>query len=584
MPIPPEDIADSLERVLASATFARAQRARELLAWLVRRAADDDRGALKEASIALDVFGRDAATYDSSTDGVVRVAVNRLRELLDRYYEGEGRSDAVRIEIPRGGYAPLLRRQTPPTLPAQPRLAVLPLANFTGLAEVDALCDALTEDIIDALTRLPDLRVIARTSSFHYRNVHRDVRRIAQELAVDALLEGSVQKDGALLRVTAQLVLGSDGSHVWSHTFVFERERRHVLLDAVIDLMVRSLHTASTQPAGADSTYVPTKAPSAAVQSLIDQARGLNVTQSSENLPLAEAIAERATLLDPYCADAWFVLAMVRFSRRASLSVQSSASSDSVETALERALALDRSHAAARSLWAYVAICTHQRWTDGLAAARAAVAMAPHHGGINGRLAYICLALGLHDEAVGIYDRVLALDPLAPPAHYHRALGLMLAQRLDDAAQALEAARQSLGESDLHLHTLCTWHECRGDDEAALATAEQALQRYPFAVAPLMHGGRALARRGDMAAARRMAARFSGLRDAARHYACAYIESGGTDTAACFDHLDHVAHPPEPLQMMLPIDPVFRPLHTHPRWQSLLRAMRHPSSPTALTD
>lgn len=160
----------------------------------------------------------DAATYDSATDGIVRVSVNRLRDLLDRYYGDEGAHAALRFEIQRGVYVPIIRRATPPGLPPLPRINVLPLANFTGYPDFDPLCDGLTEDIIDAMTRVPDTRIIARTSSFRFKGQALDVRDIAQALNVDALLEGSVQQVGVRLRVTAQLVLGSDGSHtVASH-------------------------------------------------------------------------------------------------------------------------------------------------------------------------------------------------------------------------------------------------------------------------------------------------------------------------------------------------------------------------------
>jgi len=284
-----DEVNAELARVLRSRAFARSQRARDLLLYLVSSLHDGGTTRLKESVIALDVFGRDAATYDSTNDGIVRVSVNRLRELLDRYYGDEGRSNGLRIEIQRGGYVPIVRRNTPAGLPAKPRIAVLPLANFTGRSDEDALCDGLSEDIIDAMTRLPDVRVIARTSSFRYKNANRDVREIATELAVDALLEGSVQLDGAQLKVTTQLVLGSDGSHLWSHVFTFARDERHVLLDALIDLMLRSL----TLGAVADAPHVVARNTAPQVQGLIDQARGLNVTQTPENLALAEAMATR---------------------------------------------------------------------------------------------------------------------------------------------------------------------------------------------------------------------------------------------------------------------------------------------------
>ena len=91
-----------LTRALESRTFARSARARVLLRYLIDSKRSGHAGRLKESAIALDVFSRDASSYDSATDGIVRVSVNRLRELLDRYYADEGRSSGLRFEIQRG--------------------------------------------------------------------------------------------------------------------------------------------------------------------------------------------------------------------------------------------------------------------------------------------------------------------------------------------------------------------------------------------------------------------------------------------------------------------------------------------------
>ena len=147
---------------LESRTFARSARARDLLRYLIDSKRSGHAGRLKESAIALDVFSRDASTYDSATDGIVRVSVNRLRELLDRYYADEGRSSELRFEIQRGGYTPIIRRSTPAGLPDLPRIAVLPLANFTGDTSNEALCDGLTENWKCAQSREPRVRASLR--------------------------------------------------------------------------------------------------------------------------------------------------------------------------------------------------------------------------------------------------------------------------------------------------------------------------------------------------------------------------------------------------------------------------------------
>jgi TolB-like protein len=100
-----------------------------------------------------------------------------------------------------------------------PSIAVLPFANMSGSAEDEYLCEGLSEEIINALTRIPGLRVIARTSSFVVGRMGLDVREAAARLGVASVLEGSVRRAGPRVRVTAQLIAGSDGSHLWSERY-----------------------------------------------------------------------------------------------------------------------------------------------------------------------------------------------------------------------------------------------------------------------------------------------------------------------------------------------------------------------------
>jgi serine/threonine-protein kinase len=107
-----------------------------------------------------------------------------------------------------------------------PSIAVLPFMNMSTDPEQEYFCDGMTEEIINALTHIENLRVIARTSAFVFKGKHEDVREIGKTLDVEHLLEGSVRKEGNRLRITAQLVKVSDGSHLWSDRY--DRELKDV--------------------------------------------------------------------------------------------------------------------------------------------------------------------------------------------------------------------------------------------------------------------------------------------------------------------------------------------------------------------
>jgi len=105
-------------------------------------------------------------------------------------------------------------------------IAVLPFADLSPNRDQEYFCDGMTEEIIDALSKIPGIRVVARTSSFAFKGKQQDIREIGKRLNVGAVLEGSVRKDGNRLRVTAQLNSVADGYHLWSQTY--ERELKDV--------------------------------------------------------------------------------------------------------------------------------------------------------------------------------------------------------------------------------------------------------------------------------------------------------------------------------------------------------------------
>jgi TolB-like protein len=98
-------------------------------------------------------------------------------------------------------------------------IAVLPFVNMSGDKDQEYFSDGLTEELLNLLAKIPDLRVIGRTSSFQFKGKNEDLRVIGQKLGVGHLLEGSVRKAGNKVRITAQLVRASDGSHLWSETY-----------------------------------------------------------------------------------------------------------------------------------------------------------------------------------------------------------------------------------------------------------------------------------------------------------------------------------------------------------------------------
>jgi TolB-like protein/DNA-binding winged helix-turn-helix (wHTH) protein len=172
--------------------------------------------------------------------------------------------DAYRFREPAQTDSP--RAPSPPTVPS-PSVAVLPFADLSESGERAWLVDGLTEEILNSLAQLPELKVSGRTSSFRFRDAQSDIGEIAERLGVAHVLEGSVRLVGDELRVTAQLVRAADGFHVWSNTYDgsaselldFQREvaeRVASALDVVLDERLRArMFAGGTRNVGAFEAY-----------------------------------------------------------------------------------------------------------------------------------------------------------------------------------------------------------------------------------------------------------------------------------------------------------------------------------------
>jgi adenylate cyclase len=223
-------IEGQLERILASSEFRRSTQLGRFLRFTVDQALAGEPGATKECLIAMQIFGR-RPDYDPSTDPIVRVEARRLRRKLAEYYSRDGRQDPIRIEVPKGGYIPVFERQADAAqTPVCARsLAVLPFADRSAGRELEALADGLTVRLIATLAgsegakcdgaRGQGLRVVSSTSVFQYKNRTADARRIAAELEVGLILEGSLRADEQRIRCDAQLVAAADGLHRWAGSF-----------------------------------------------------------------------------------------------------------------------------------------------------------------------------------------------------------------------------------------------------------------------------------------------------------------------------------------------------------------------------
>ncbi len=272
-----QPVRTQLEKVLASDLFARSERLSRFLRFAVEQTLEGKGDSLKEYLLGLEVFDKDQS-FDPRADPIVRVQARRLRAALTEYYATAGKDDPLVIDFPRGAYVPSFhQREIEPAAKPVRRLravwfgaaagltvagflgywlvktraassepitsiAVLPFADLSPQKDQEYFCDGLSDEIIDALTKIDGLRVVARTSSFQFKGKSADVGRIGAQLRVGAVLEGSVRKAGNRLRINAQLIRVADGYHIWSQTFDREMTDIFAIQEEISRTVARTLN------------------------------------------------------------------------------------------------------------------------------------------------------------------------------------------------------------------------------------------------------------------------------------------------------------------------------------------------------
>ncbi len=191
----------------------------------------------------------------------------------------------------------------------QPSIAVLPFANMSGDKEQEYFSEGLAEEIINALTHVPGLKVIARTSAFAFKGKNEDIRRIAEALGVVNILEGSVRKAGNRIRVMAQLITAADGSHLWSERYDRDLTDIFAVQDEIAAAIAGALQVTSTKSTALQRRRHAQASP--AYEAYILRARHYQWRTTPVSLARSKECYEQAIALDPKSALAYVDLATI---------------------------------------------------------------------------------------------------------------------------------------------------------------------------------------------------------------------------------------------------------------------------------
>ena len=464
---------------------------------------------------------------------------------LDLAFEDRGEEKLKNIEKPVHVYSVILEDANDGNMTSmkqdRPSIAVLPFNNMSGDPEQEYFSDGITEDIITDLSKVSGLSVIARHSSFSYKGKPLKGQQIGRELGVDFMLEGSVRKAGARVRVTGQLVNCKKGSHVWAERFDRDLTDIFAIQDEITHAIVEQLKVRLLPQEREAVEQIPTENIEAYTYCL--RGRDFYRRYIKHYLQLGRRMFAKAVELDPLYARAYAGMAdcdsFLRYYYRFDIST------DSILALADKALSLDEALPEVHASRGFALLLAHRP-----------------------------------DEAVAEFERAIALDPSSFEAHYLYGRLCHGQGKMDKTAALFERAAE-INPDDLNVPTFLTHvYRSLGRDEARLRwarrtveIAERQLALYPDDARPPCMGIEGLIELGETNRAREWISRALALEpdDPTVQYnvACGLTKLGELEWA--LDLLEHSLRnaPPEMISWVKH-DADLDSLRNHPRYQEIL--------------
>ena len=502
-----------------------------------------------------------------AVDDVVTRALARTP--VDRFPTAAEFAEALRQISREGGTN---AQRTPPdaqrSAPAQKSIAVLPLANMSADPENEYFSDGMTEEIINALSKVPGMQVASRTSSFAFKGKEADVREIGEKLGVASVLEGSVRKVGARIRITAQLVSVENGYHLWAETY--DRQLEDVF--AVQDEISRAIVEALKLRLGGDTgqLVVPTK--NLEAYNLYLKGRFFFNKFTEQGLRKGLEFFQHALLQDPGYARAYAGIADCWCNLADDWVVPDDAY-PRAKSAAERALQHDSELAEAITSIGKVLCWYEWDFAGAERQLRRAVVLNPNYAEAHFVFGSTLPAVGLLGEAVEELRKALTLDPLS--AHFSRWLARLLLYA-GDFAGAVAQSQKTIELDDAYFQAyldIGSVHLAQGDGEAALKWyrrgqgLDSSVRSYDAFIV------RALAPLGRRDEAEEILGRLE--EESRRQYvraeilAMGYAALGNLDRA--FACLERAFQAKSAGLIYLHLDPGYAPLRADPRFANLVR-------------
>jgi len=500
-----------------------------------------------------------------ATIAVVVIALGYLA--VDRLVLSKRGAEVGAVPGPAAQSSPAATFNPPPH-----SIAVLPFVNLSGDKEQEYFSDGLTEELLNSLAEINELQVAARTSSFSFKE-HPDIATVAHKLNVGAVLEGSVRRSGHTLRITAQLINAVTGFHLWSKAY--DRDLGDVLkLQTEIATAVASaLKITLLGDVAAKVELGGTRTP-AAFDAYLRGAKAYSSRQEGKDTPIAIAGYTEAIRLDPDYALAFAgrSMAFSSYAGEAATAAAAREAFDKAQADARQALALAPDLAQAHLALAFVSDNTLD-FTQANYEYQRALALAPGNAEVLRRSGGFAAYMGHFDAGLAAAHRAVVLDPLARESHLVLGRALYAARRYEEAVAAfaevisLDPYKITYADRGLAYYGLGDLERARASCET---TADYWASKQCLAVIYDKFGRHADAE-----------AEFAKLKatlgdNSAYQYATIYAQWG--NRAKALEWLETALRLRDPGLELLKTDPLLDPLRKEPRFQTIERGLKFPST------
>ncbi|MCH8071387.1 MAG: tetratricopeptide repeat protein [Proteobacteria bacterium] len=370
--------------------------------------------------------------------------------------------DAILIEATTQAVTERVVTEQEESTESDKSIAVLPFVNMSEETGNEYFADGLSEELLNMLVKIPELRVAARTSSFSFKGKDLRISEIAHELNVSHVLEGSVRKSGNKVRITAQLIKADDGFQLWSKTFDRTLDDIFVVQDEIASEVAKALKMTLMGKSQADRMIDP--------EAYALYLKGLHFTlqRGAEDYKKSEEALLQAIELDPGYAEAWATLAMNYYAQTNHKLRKREDGAALAKNAIGRAKSLDPDLGIVWGVDSYLKKSLDWDWGAAQAAINKAYELEPKNNAITIWRASMSTTIGKLDNAVELYEQGLLNDPLNLSAHSSLGLAYRRVHRYDEAIEIFEKQVELKPDYFWAYFNLGKSHLFKGDAEQAL--------------------------------------------------------------------------------------------------------------------